>query len=274
MKIKSLAGGVFFAALSVFCVAVVIMLTAKGCAAQSVAEPPLLSAETELREALKGRPKLYRLMDMELTGKPATDPYGIFSIDCVYVGGSLEKYVEKSTNSDDNLNSEYETWERTGEYPDSRFSQALTLFGDIPVAQGKYRVDAQTYTDLTKDNIKPDVMQKIQGNYYYPTGPGDVLGNTRVQFTLAPVGIRAAFYATIGDGTVTLQGFDGEDPVIYLDGTESDLDYIHSESGIGGAMLGWIFAMPLAAAFGVIAYNHFFNYKYGEPAPKKKKGRK
>jgi hypothetical protein len=67
------------------------------------------------------------------------------------------------------------------------------------------------------------------------------------------VGGKAAFYALVGDGAVTLQGIGGADPIVQLDGGAEWLDYNYTQGDTGGMVLGWLLLLPLALLFAFLA---------------------
>ena len=262
-RILCLAGAVVWAALALGCAAAAILLTARGCAAADEPVPPFLSSEAALREAMEGSPQVYGLYDMVLTGEPAGDALGVLEGEYVYVGVAGEEYVEDHTTGDGTTDTSYYAWEASEEGSGERFTPELLLFGDIPVGGWPCSVTRDVYNGPAEGSVKPWVMAKVKNGYYYPTGPGDVLGNTRCRFVLAPVGGKAAFYALVGDGAVTLQGIGGADPIVQLDGGAEWLDYNYTQGDTGGMVLGWLLLLPLALLFAFLAKNRAFDYKYG-----------
>ena len=259
---RHLAGAVFWTAAALACAAAAVFLTAKGCAAENKPLPPVLSSEAELRAAMKGGPRVYGLLNMELTGEPVEDVLGVLEGEYVYAGVAGEEYVEDHTTGDGTTDTSYYAWEGSEEASGERYTSGLTLFGDIPVRGWPCTVTRDTYNGPAEGNVKPWVMAKVENGYYYPTGPGDVLGNTRCRLVLAPAGGKAAFYALVGNGAVTLQGFDGADPIVQQDGDEAALNYNYTQSDTGGMVLGWLLLVPLALLFAFFAKVSYFKDQY------------
>ena len=105
-------------AIALLCVAVVL----RSCAAMqqidvATGDIPLLRGKAALREALPGDPRLYRLMDMALTGQPVADPLTLTAQDCLYVGYEAERFEEVLNDAPDMVRTWSRTWVRCATTP-------------------------------------------------------------------------------------------------------------------------------------------------------------
>lgn len=180
-------------AIALLCVAVVL----RSCAAMqqidvATGDIPLLRGKAALREALPGDPRLYRLMDMALTGQPVADPLTLTAQDCLYVGYEAERFEEVLNDAPDMVHTWSRTWVRHAEEDMLLVSDELSLFGDIPLVFSTCRFDIRQYTDLEGGLVHPALQGLVRGSYYYPGGTEEVLGAQRYHAALVPTDTRAA----------------------------------------------------------------------------------
>lgn len=206
----------------------------------------LISNEEALKEALDGKPTMYKLTNMLVTGENCEDALGIINKDYAYISYRKQEYKEVVDDSDTDDITYHNEWDDT--YCEYNFvtPEKLVLFGNIEIEPCTYTMSVDDINEL-KHKVKDEYVEKIEEiseyeAYYYPNGKGNNIGNVRYLLKGLPVNTEVAFMATVGDGKIELAGYKENVPELIQNGTEDDLLYemMDESSGLLAAIISFI----------------------------------
>lgn len=208
-------------------------------------EIPMITSEAELTAALEGETQLYSLMNMDVTGEAAEDPLGILEGDYAYI-----MYVKETCEL--KKDSSYE-WTASQEGVTYAAAPSLKLYDtyelEIPQGMTEYNYYIVDYDELNADLVLDEYKELVDGAYY-PTGIGDMSGNTRYNVFLADFETPCALYANVGEGKVTLAlNEDAQNYIIPGGDLEMLFDCHGSSRGMMPTLIGMMIILPLGVMF-------------------------
>ena len=125
-------------------------------------------------------------------------------------------------------------------------TDALSLFGSIPLRFSTCHFQIRQYTDLEGGLTLPERRALVKDSSYYPGGTEPALGALRCRGTLVPAGTRTALLALVGSGEARIAPLYEEGlPVLFIEGDESDIRNTVGSDGIGLFILCLLIGLPV-----------------------------
>lgn len=224
----------------------VIALKSSDKTAEMMKEIPVISSESELREAMKNEPIVYRLLNMKVTGGKCEDPLNFINGEFYSIAYTKYCYEDNIGSND----SEYE-WRVEDIRKPEVHASSLILFDDIEVEFDNLKIsgDSVNIAEYLKFSSE-EVRNNCCDNFYYPNGIGNINWNIRYALYAIPLGSSISTLAVVGNNSVRLAPILQSSCVIVKDGSFEDLNYEASETEAGFMALSLF--MILLGIFGIV----------------------